>query len=58
MCCGYKKDYIKLIYDGGDVLYIPVEKIDRISKFSGKEGYVPKINSLKFQKEKNQTKGR
>ena len=43
---GLKKDYIKLIYAGGDVLYIPVEKIDRISKFSGKEGISPKINKL------------
>ena len=43
---GYKKDYIKLIYDGGDVLYIPVEKIDRISKFSGKEGVTVKLDSL------------
>ena len=43
---GLKKDYIKLIYAGGDVLYIPVEKIDRISKFSGKEGVNPKINKL------------
>ena len=41
-----KKDYIKLIYAGGDVLYVPVEKIDRISKFSGKEGIIPKINKL------------
>ena len=43
---GYKKDYIRLIYDGGDVLYIPVEKIDRISKFSGKEGVSLKLDSL------------
>lgn len=42
----YKKDYIKLIYDGGDVLYIPVEKIDRISKFSGKEGVSVRLDSL------------
>ena len=43
---GYKKDYIKLIYAGGDVLYIPVEKIDRISKYSGKEGVTVKLDSL------------
>ena len=35
-----------MIYAGGDVLYVPVEKIDRISKFSGKEGVNPKINKL------------
>ena len=52
---GYKKDYIKLVYDGGDVLYIPVEKIDRISKFSGKEGVSVRLDSLsndKWQKKK------
>ena len=41
-----KKDYIEVLYKGNDKLYIPVEKIELISKFSGKEGIVPKINSL------------
>ena len=41
-----KKDYIELLYKDGDKLYIPVEKIDLISKFTGKEGIVPKVNSL------------
>ena len=58
---GYKKDYIKLVYDGGDVLYIPVEKIDRISKFSGKEGVSVRLDSLsndKWQKKKARVKSR
>lgn len=58
---GYKKDYIKLIYDGGDVLYIPVEKIDRISKFSGKEGVSVRLDSLgsdKWQKKKARVRSR
>ena len=41
-----KKDYIEVLYKGNDKLYIPVEKIDLISKFSGKDGVIPKINSL------------
>jgi len=41
-----KKDYIKLIYADGDVLYVPVEKIDRISKFVGKEVSNLKLNKL------------
>ncbi len=41
-----KKDYIEILYKGNDKLYIPVEKIDLISKYSGKEGVVPKVNSL------------
>ena len=58
---GYKKDYIKLIYDGGDILYIPVEKIDRISKFSGKEGISVRLDSLsndKWKKKKARVRSR
>ena len=58
---GYKKDYIKIIYDGGDVLYIPVEKIDRISKFSGKEGISVRLDSLgsdKWMKKKARVRSR
>ncbi len=43
---GLKKDYLTIEYQGGDKLYIPVEKIELISKFSGKEGTVPKLNKL------------
>ena len=43
---GMKKDYIKLEYSGGDSLYIPVENIDRISKYTGKEGAGVNLNSL------------
>ena len=42
----FQKDYIKIEYANGDVLYIPVENIDRISKFTGKEGCELKLNSL------------
>lgn len=41
-----QKDYIKLEYADGDILYIPVEYIDRISKFTGKDGIGVKLNSL------------
>ena len=40
------KDYLEITYSGKDKLYIPVEKIDLISKFTGKEGVVPKVNKL------------
>ena len=43
---GLQKDYIRLEYADGDILYIPVENIDRISKFTGKEGIGVKLNSL------------
>ncbi|MBR3362952.1 MAG: transcription-repair coupling factor [Bacilli bacterium] len=43
---GIKKDYIMLEYQGGDKLYIPVEKIDLISKYSSKDLSSPKLNKL------------
>lgn len=41
-----KKDYLQIEYKDGDKLYIPVEKIDLINKYSSGEGVVPKINKL------------
>ncbi len=41
-----KKDFLEILYKGDDKLYIPVEKIDLISKYSGREGVTPKINGL------------
>jgi transcription-repair coupling factor (superfamily II helicase) len=43
---GLKKDYLLIKYRGNDKLYIPVEKIDLISKYAGSESVVPKINKL------------
>lgn len=43
---GVLKDYLQLEYKGEDKLYIPVEKIELISKYTSKEGMVPRINSL------------
>lgn len=43
---GNKKDYIEVKYISDDKLYIPVEKIELINKYSSKEGMVPKINKL------------
>lgn len=42
----FLKDFLEILYQGKDKLYIPVEKIDLISKFTGKEGIVPKVNKL------------
>ena len=56
---GVKKDYLEVLYYGEDKLYIPVEKIDLLSKYTGKEGYAPKINKLggnEWEKTKNRVK--
>ena len=43
---GLKKDYLQIEYKDGDKLYIPVEKIELITKYSSGDGIVPKINKL------------
>ena len=43
---GLKKDYLTIEYKGEDKLYIPVEKLEFINKYSSNEGVMPKINKL------------
>ena len=43
---GLRKDYITIEYKDSDKLYIPVEKLEFINKYSSNEGSVPKINKL------------
>ncbi len=57
----YLKDYLEVLYAKGDKLYIPVEKIDMLHKFTGKEGVAPKIHSLggdDWQKTKQRVKNK
>ena len=56
---GVVKDYLEVLYQGEDKLYIPVEKIDLLSKYTGKEGVIPRINRLggtEWQKTKKRVK--
>ena len=43
---GISKDYLEVLYQGTDKIYIPVEKIDLLTKYASKDGVVPKINKL------------
>ncbi|MCL2089083.1 MAG: transcription-repair coupling factor [Oscillospiraceae bacterium] len=44
---GITKDYIKITYQGADVLYVPVTQLDLVSKYIGpKEGSIVKLNKL------------
>lgn len=43
---GMVRDYIKINYLGNDKIYIPVEKITTIYKYSDKDGVAPKLNKL------------
>lgn len=43
---GHKRDYLDILYDKGDKLYVPVDQLDMIQKYIGSEGKAPKVNKL------------
>ncbi len=43
---GKEQEAIRLKYKGGDILYVSVHSLHRISKFTGKEGMPPKVHKL------------
>lgn len=43
---GKPQEAIRLVYKDGDVLYVGIHSLHRISKFTGKEGSAPKVNKL------------
>lgn len=43
---GVIKDYIKILYKDGGVLYITITSMDNIKKYVCEEGYKPKLNKL------------
>jgi len=43
---GKEQEAIRLIYKDGDLLYISIHSLHRISKFVGKEGSAPSLNRL------------
>ncbi len=43
---GHKKDYLELMYESEDKLYVPVEQLDMVQKYIGSEGKSPKISKL------------
>lgn len=56
---GKPQEAIRLIYKDNDVLYVSIHSLHRISKYTGKDGTVPKMNKLGTQtwtKLKNKTK--
>ena len=58
---GLQKDYLNVEYKDGDKLYIPVEKIEYISKYSSNEGAKPRLNKLggtEWAKQKARVKGK
>ena len=43
---GVRRDYLKISYAAGDLLYVPVDQMDVIQKYSGADGAEPKISKL------------
>lgn len=43
---GMPQEAIRLVYKDGDVLYVSIHSLHRISKFTGKDGAAPKMNKL------------
>ncbi|MCQ2969115.1 MAG: transcription-repair coupling factor, partial [Clostridium sp.] len=43
---GTTRDYLDIVYDKGDKLYVPVDQLDLVQKYIGSEGNLPKINKL------------
>lgn len=43
---GIHKDYLHILYAGGDKLSVPIEQVDMIQKYVGNEDKEPKVNKL------------
>jgi transcription-repair coupling factor (superfamily II helicase) len=43
---GAERDYLVLEYAKGDRLYVPVDQIDRVTKFVGPDGSAPRVTRL------------
>lgn len=43
---GKQQESVKLLFRDNDVLYVSIHSLHRISKFSGKEGHVPRVDKL------------
>jgi len=43
---GAERDYLVLEYAKGDRLYVPVEQIDRVTKYVGSDGSAPRVTRL------------
>ena len=43
---GQTQEMVRLIYKDQDLLYVNINSLHKISKYTGKDGHVPKINKL------------
>jgi transcription-repair coupling factor (superfamily II helicase) len=43
---GQQQEMVRIVYKDKDLLYVSINSLHKIAKFSGKEGQVPKLNKL------------
>jgi transcription-repair coupling factor (superfamily II helicase) len=43
---GVRNDFLVLIYQGGDKLYLPVDRMGTIQKYMGVEGHLPSLDKM------------
>jgi transcription-repair coupling factor (superfamily II helicase) len=58
---GRMQEAVRILYKDGDLLYVNINSLHKISKYTGKEGHVPKVNKIgsdAWQKLKEKTKAR
>jgi len=56
---GHQQEAIRLLYKDNDILYVNINALHKISKYTGKEGTVPKVSKIgsdAWQKLKEKTK--
>jgi transcription-repair coupling factor (superfamily II helicase) len=42
----FENDYLILEFYGGDTLYVPLDRLNQIQRYSGAEGHVPRLDRL------------
>lgn len=58
---GHTQEAVRILFKDNDILYVNINSLHKISKYTGKEGHVPRVNKLgsdAWVKLKEKTKGR
>src|SRR6185503_9553058 len=42
----FESDYLILEFAGGDKLYVPLDRLNHVQRYSGAEGHLPKLDRL------------
>lgn len=53
---GVHRDYLKIAYFGGEILYVPLSQFQLVRKYLGKEGISPRLSHLHTKDWENQKK--